>query len=268
MHPSLRYGLLDFSRGLSSSRSNSSSSASPASIVGRAREIVHYPDPRLRLKCAPIPVDTLGSAAVQQIIADLVATAKSTDSMGCAAPQIGELLRAFVVRRPVIRNDSDAAARRAQHLLGSKRRRRSGRSGRSDSPPDVDSEAPPSSPSYIVCVNPVVLSHGEETEIGLESCLSMPDHVGIVRRYAQIDVEYVDATATAANGAESTSIIRERLAGLPAVVFQHELDHLDGILSGIDREMRVFPIRSREEEYDRAFERWQLGLMQYYGVEP
>lgn len=72
--------------------------------------------------------------------------------------------------------------------------------------------------------NPKIVSHSIETtflENG-EGCLSVDREVkGIVPRYARIKVE-----ATTLEGEKITL----RLKGYPAIVFQHEIDHLNGIM--------------------------------------
>ena len=60
-----------------------------------------------------------------------------------------------------------------------------------------------------------------ETEYGREGCLSVPGRRGDVLRYRDIDITY-----TAPSGRDTT----ERVEGFTAVIFQHETDHLDGIL--------------------------------------
>lgn len=60
-----------------------------------------------------------------------------------------------------------------------------------------------------------------ETEAGREGCLSVPGMRGEVQRYRDIDITY-----TAPSGRDTT----ERVQGFTAVIFQHETDHLDGVL--------------------------------------
>ncbi len=73
-------------------------------------------------------------------------------------------------------------------------------------------------------VNPKIVSHSEEqiyVEEG-EGCLSVTRYVeGIVPRYARVTVEYYDEF-----GNKKTVRVREEIA----VAFQHEIDHLNGIL--------------------------------------
>ena len=61
-----------------------------------------------------------------------------------------------------------------------------------------------------------------EPEPGPEGCLSVPGRRGDVLRWQDIDIAY---TSTA-SGADTT----ERVLGFTAVIFQHETDHLDGVL--------------------------------------
>ncbi len=73
-------------------------------------------------------------------------------------------------------------------------------------------------------INPKIISHSEEliyVEEG-EGCLSVTRYVeGIVPRYARVTVEYNDEF-----GNKVTKRVREEIA----VAFQHEIDHLNGIL--------------------------------------
>jgi len=61
-----------------------------------------------------------------------------------------------------------------------------------------------------------------EKELGAEGCLSVPDRRGEVLRYQDIDITYTDV----ATMQEKT----ETVQGFTAVIFQHECDHLDGVL--------------------------------------
>ena len=75
-----------------------------------------------------------------------------------------------------------------------------------------------------VLINPKIISHSEELiySSGGEGCLSVNRDVeGIVPRYARITVEGYDI-----NGKKVKYRAREELA----IAFQHEIDHLNGIL--------------------------------------
>lgn len=75
-----------------------------------------------------------------------------------------------------------------------------------------------------VAINPKIISHSvEKTYLsGGEGCLSVDREVpGYVPRYKRITVKFHTV-----DGNE----LKLRLKGLPAVAFQHELDHLNGVL--------------------------------------
>lgn len=78
----------------------------------------------------------------------------------------------------------------------------------------------------------------DSVEFGPEGCLSVPDRREDVARSTEIVIEY-----TAINGPYSPSSpdsnlalipVRDTISGFTAVIFQHEVDHLDGVLY-IDR---------------------------------
>ncbi|MGH2967711.1 MAG: peptide deformylase [Solirubrobacteraceae bacterium] len=72
-----------------------------------------------------------------------------------------------------------------------------------------------------VMVNPVLEPVGDETAVINEGCLSVPDLRGDVDRHVTVRVRYLDR-----DGAEHEEVRR----GLTAGTFQHEVDHLDGVL--------------------------------------
>ena len=63
--------------------------------------------------------------------------------------------------------------------------------------------------------------HGEPVP-GPEGCLSVPDRYGDVNRWQDIEISY-----TSPKTLRDTT---ERITGFTAVIFQHECDHLQGIL--------------------------------------
>jgi peptide deformylase len=72
-----------------------------------------------------------------------------------------------------------------------------------------------------ILVNPVVRPLSDETFEVSEGCLSIPDLRGRLTRAAEVEVEY-----TTREGERRSEVFR----GLSAGTFQHEQDHLDGIL--------------------------------------
>jgi peptide deformylase len=72
-----------------------------------------------------------------------------------------------------------------------------------------------------VIVNPVIEPLDDELEWINEGCLSVPNLRGEVPRHVSVRVRYLDR-----DGVEHDEVRR----GLTAGTFQHELDHLDGVL--------------------------------------
>jgi peptide deformylase len=72
--------------------------------------------------------------------------------------------------------------------------------------------------------NPKIVSHSVEKSylVAGEGCLSVDESIpGYVPRYARVTVKGYDIDGTE---------VKLRLKGLPAIVFQHEIDHLNGIM--------------------------------------
>ncbi|WP_319420145.1 peptide deformylase [Pleurocapsa sp. FMAR1] len=89
----------------------------------------------------------------------------------------------------------------------------------SSHPSDRYPHAPTMSPTAMI--NPRILNHSQETVKDWEGCLSVPNVRGLVPRYRQIEVEYTTQVG---------EIKQEVFTDFIARIFQHELDHLDGIL--------------------------------------
>lgn len=70
-------------------------------------------------------------------------------------------------------------------------------------------------------INPKIISAGKRTKKYFEGCLSIPNMWGEVKRHTNIKVSYQT---------ENGNIVSQVLRGVPAWIFQHEIDHLNGIL--------------------------------------
>ena len=153
-----------------------------------------YGDPCLRRRARPV---TEFDEALGSLADDMIETMLDANGSGLAAPQIGVERRLFVM------------------------------SGFANGYPDPD--APPSPDeeraAAVVIVNPeLTLRHG--THHAVEGCLSLPDLVHeAVPRSAALHLRYQDL-----QGAHH----QRAVLGREAVVVQHEVDHLDGVLF-IDR---------------------------------
>ncbi len=85
-------------------------------------------------------------------------------------------------------------------------------------------------PKAYVLVNPEIIRHSEETTEDLEGCLSVPGLVGMVERW--------DAVTVKAQNRFGKNV-KIKADGWLARIFQHEMDHLDGVLY-IDKATEVF----------------------------
>jgi peptide deformylase len=128
----------------------------------------------------------VNNPALQNLIDDLIFTAKLANGVGIAAPQVAQSLRLFiVVSRPSVRYP----------------------------------HAPNMLPTAMI--NPQIIAYSGEIIKGWEGCLSVPGVRGLVPRYEAIAVEYINRDGV---------VKREVLTDFVARIFQHEYDHLEGIL--------------------------------------
>ena len=74
-------------------------------------------------------------------------------------------------------------------------------------------------PMYLI--NPEIIWRSDETVLFNEGCLSLPDQRAEVERHERVRVHYTDY-----NGKEQEILADELLA----IILQHEIDHLDGVL--------------------------------------
>jgi peptide deformylase len=73
----------------------------------------------------------------------------------------------------------------------------------------------------VVMVNPEILQFSEETCLGEEGCLSVPDERGTMARAQRILVRYFTLQGER---------VETTFEGFPARIVQHEVDHLNGVL--------------------------------------
>ena len=98
---------------------------------------------------------------------------------------------------------------------------------------EEDEEAPK---KLYVVANPEIVDPSEEKVLGVEACLSVPDLVGEVERYQSIVVKGLN---------KQGKPVKIKAEGWLARVFQHEIDHVEGIVY-TDRTDKVW--RPREDE--------------------
>jgi len=155
------------------------------------REIVTVGHPVLRERAREVSREELASPEMQLLIDDLIETMRDANGAGLAANQIGVPVRIAVVEV-------------------------------------ADNPRYPYKPRIplTVVVNPVIEpalddnGHDEMVEIN-EGCLSVPNLRGSVMRHVTVRLRFLDR-----DGVEHD----EQKRGLTAGTFQHECDHLDGVL--------------------------------------
>ncbi len=72
-----------------------------------------------------------------------------------------------------------------------------------------------------IMINPKIVDRSKEMILWEEACISLPNCTGMVRRHKGIHVEFIDI-----KGKKQ----KQKYKDFNAVIIQHEIDHLDGIL--------------------------------------
>jgi len=105
---------------------------------------------------------------------------------------------------------------------------------------DEDEENEEASKKVWAVLNPEIIKASEEKMMGVEGCLSIPGLLGEVERHAAIQVKGLN---------KHGKPIKIKAEGWLARIFQHEIDHLNGVLFP-DRATRVWR-PSQEVEQDQ-----------------
>ncbi len=100
---------------------------------------------------------------------------------------------------------------------------------------DDDDETVPK--KLFVVANPEIVNKSDEMVSGLEGCLSVPDLIGEVDRHVKIEVKGLNRHGKP---------VKIKAEDWIARIFQHEIDHLDGILF-TDRTDKVWQPRDEDE---------------------
>lgn len=79
--------------------------------------------------------------------------------------------------------------------------------------------------SYGERVFPKIVSEDKKEEDFLEGCLSFPKYFGTVKRFLEIDVSWDEIDPK-----KHLTRKKRKLVGFEAILWQHESDHLDGIV--------------------------------------
>jgi peptide deformylase len=159
-------------------------------------KIVQKEDKVLREISKDVPVEDITSPKIQKILKDMSeALIEEDDGVAIAAPQIGLALNIFVVSGKIFHED----------FIRFEGLRRESK----DIPKDM------------VFINPKLLKVSKKKEWMPEGCLSVRWLYGEVERSKKATVEAYD---------ENGKKFKRGASGLLAQIFQHETDHLKGVL--------------------------------------
>ncbi len=175
-----------------------------SAILGNMKEIVQDGAAVLREVALPLPEDLFGSPELTKLIKDMTeALDKELEGVALAAPQIGVSYRIFIVRKdrtlppPPLSSASDAA------------------SG------ELSEKQKVSAPEVEVYINPEIVKTSRKRALCDEGCLSVRGVYGTTSRHERVTVRArrVDGTSFERGG-----------GGIMAQIFEHEIDHLNGVL--------------------------------------
>ena len=154
--------------------------------------ITEWGNPILRQRTKRLNADGLSSPRFTKLIGDMFYTLKWVEGggVGLAAPQVGISEQLVIIEIPT---PSAKIAKLRPNLMPLPR---------------------------TVIINPRITSVSKKLVSDWEGCLSFPRVRGLVPRYKTITVEWHDE-----DGVKHI----ETLTGFHARVFQHEIDHLDGV---------------------------------------
>ena len=152
--------------------------------------IIAYGDPVLKQKAKDI---TQEYPKLKELIVNMYETMYGAYGVGLAAPQIGLPIRMFIVDASPFADDGVLEEEERNYLKDFKH----------------------------TFINPVIIEESGDEWAFNEGCLSIPDVREDVFRQPNIKVEYLD---------EDFNKQTLELDGLAARVFQHEYDHIEGIL--------------------------------------
>ncbi len=170
------------------------------------KKIVQNGDPVLREVAKEIPIQEIQSPKIQKIIKEMSsALASQDDGVAIAAPQIGYSLRIFVVSGKVF--SEEFTKNREERLSGDKK---------TEDITEVKEKI-----KDLVFINPKITKLSQDKKWLPEGCLSVRWLYGKVKRSLKATVEAYN---------EKGEKFTRGGSGLLAHIFQHETDHLNGIL--------------------------------------
>lgn len=187
----------------------------------------------LRREAEPVHQKDFNSASLKKILNDMkTALNKEEDGVALAAPQIGIPLRIFIISHrafDIAREERDEALS-PKHLHTD-----------TDLPQKNIRETIPLSPSKaqdMVFINPQIVKLSRKKVWVPEGCLSVRWLYGETSRAEKATIRAYD---------EHGKLFTRGASGLIAQIFQHETDHLNGVLF-IDTARKIEKITREEQE--------------------
>ncbi|MDE2071607.1 MAG: peptide deformylase [Patescibacteria group bacterium] len=169
--------------------------------------IVQSGDPVLRAHAVAVPRKDIASPKIQKLIATMRrALAREEYGVALAAPQLGQSVRMFVIAGKVFAEEDGGAVPAEPRSADAKQTTRSGAG---------------TAPEDMVFINPEIIRLSRKKVEMSEGCLSVRGKYGTVLRHEKATIKALDEF-----GKEFTY----HGAALLGHIFQHEVDHLNGIL--------------------------------------
>lgn len=165
-----------------------------------------YPTEVLRMKADPVPIEDGVDASMRAVAERMIELMRGADGIGLAAPQVGIPVRLFVAHVPP----------------------------NPELEPDP-SGLPISSEKPQVFFNPEIIAFSRDLEPYEEGCLSLPGINGEVNRPSTVTMRAIDLEG---------KTVELEATGLMARCWQHEIDHLDGVLI-IDKMTQMARLKNR-----------------------
>ena len=172
------------------------------------RQIVKLPEPILRRKAKPV---SRFDKNLQTLIDDMIETMRAAPGVGLAAPQVNIPERLIVIEYSEEEDEGELQ----------------------------EDKNPTQKPKQLfVMANPEIVKASEERVVGVEGCLSIPGLLGEVERHQALQIKGLNRYGKP---------LKLKVDGWLARIFQHEIDHINGVLF-TDRATRVWQPEPDEAE--------------------
>ncbi len=176
------------------------------------RQIIQEGNPVLREIASPVPKEMFGSKELENLVAEMAeALDAEPEGVALAAPQVGVSLRLFIVRRDRTLPPHE---------------------------PTANGEPVPRAAEVHVYINPEIVKSSRRRGRTDEGCLSVRGLYGTTTPHENVTVR--------AQNIDGSSFTRGA-GGLLAQIFEHEINHLNGILF-IDHAEHVIELRHRSSD--------------------